>query len=230
MQENTSNILIAAGSNLDNVWTTAVENGYTLYFAQGSYYTYSLPLYAANSAKTIMGFCGLNSATNVSLCTQHDELSLNASAGENGMILIDYIGIDLNSTTYDDDILHFLNMARSLDVDVIMITDYSALCIDMISHMRAIDWTPRGLYLADCIDSQGTREAIGEPYLQYTASHTSFIGDANYTSAITGYSPVYLNNLFKLYSGGGGGGWHYGCARFCRGRDHASGHRNPSCC
>ena len=201
IQENTSNILIAAGSNLENVWTTEVNHGYTLYFAQGSAYTYSLPLYAHNSAKTIIGFCGYNSATNVSLCTPHDKEKLNTSAINNDMTLVDYIGIDLNSSTYDADITHVIDVARGLDIDVIMVNDYSALCIDMINHMRAVDWTPRGLYLVDCIDSQGTREGIGEPYLQYAASHTSFISDANYTSGVTGYTPSQLNDLFLQYSG-----------------------------
>lgn len=193
--------MIAAGSNLETVWTTDINHGYTLFFAQGSSYTYSLPLYAGKSAKTIMGFCGFNSATNVSLCTPHDKVKLNSSAVNNGMMLVDYIGIDFNSPTYFEDITHVIDMARILDIDVILVNDYSALCIDIITHMRDIDWTPRGLYLVDCVDSKNTRDAIGEPYLQYAASHTSFIANANYSSAVTGYTPSHLNNLFKQYSG-----------------------------
>jgi ABC-type branched-subunit amino acid transport system substrate-binding protein len=194
-------LLMASASNLKTVWNPSINSAFTVSFAQGSYFAYSLPLYARNSAKTVISFCGLSSGSNVTLCTVYDLNQLNQSAIDNGMELVDYVSIDLDSSTYIDDMQNAVDTARSEDVDVVVVNDYSKLCIDIVNYMREINWTPKGLNFVDCIYNSATREAIGEPYIQHSVSQTSFFGEGNYTSGTSGYTPAQLNNLFKLYSG-----------------------------
>ena len=158
-----------------------MKNGYTFSMELGSYYAYSLPEYAAKGASRISYFC--NDA--VGECSPSDIQGLNNSARENGMQVIAFNYIDSKVSNYKESMMAAVDAAKNSDADVIVIVDYDVLCIDIVDYMRAINWTPRGLYLVDCNDGPVALEAIGELYIQYSSSYLSFVNDANYTSGNT---------------------------------------------
>ncbi|CAM9197775.1 unnamed protein product, partial [Ectocarpus fasciculatus] len=191
-----SKLLFSAGSSKSTVWTTDVDYGFGMLYPSGGYYEDSLAVFQANGASTVAILCndqpdGSTCPTSSSLTTAIDDL---------GMTLLYDIEIDSSAATYETDLYTSLETiaTSATPVDVLILHDYSDLCIDGVSVLKDLDWTPNALYLVICNTDAAVVEEIGES-IAYATTYDSWGSDGIYVSGISGYTPASFTELFETH-------------------------------
>lgn len=196
--EDADMLLLAAGSNSNSLWNGDVQYGFgTLYAAEGDL-PVALPLYEQQGARTAAYFCSTD--PNANTCTISTQESLTSTFAAAGITLTYYYEVDPTADDYASVLASNIAEIADANVDLVTIHDYSALCIDGIADMQAIDWTPAGVYLQVCNNDVNVVAELGSG-LWYAGSYSMYATDAQYTSGITGITNTEFVSMWSQQYG-----------------------------
>jgi hypothetical protein len=169
--------LVSAGSNSNTVW-----NGNQKY-AVGMLYQDSFKdpmiMFARQGAKTAAYFCStITAAITCPASIQRDIIDPFKTYG----IDVKYsFPLDFTSSGYQAHLTEAMKNISNADVDLIVIRDYSTLCIDVVTLAVELNWTPKGMFTALCTEQPLVVKTFGRNWL-YVTSYTMWSPSAEYKS------------------------------------------------
>lgn len=183
--ETNAMVLLSAGSNQPAVWNGDVQYGYGLLYPGGGYFLDSMPLYKAKGAQTVAFIC--NTAASANSCNSISESDLSTQMTSIGMALTHYYSVNSDSPSYMIDLSNDLVQLAAEDVDVLILADYYAVCVDALSLAVEMDWTPKGTYLSVCNNDANAVAAMGSN-AWYAGTYSAWASQSTYVSGISGMS------------------------------------------
>jgi branched-chain amino acid transport system substrate-binding protein len=194
--EASTKLLFSSGSSKSTVWTTDVDYGFGMLYPSGGYYEDSMAVFEAQGAKNVAILC--NSQADGNTCPTPDALL--TAIDDLDMTLLFDIEIDSSASTYEADLYTALESISSsaAPVDVLILHDYSVLCVDGLQQLQDLDWTPSALYLVICNTDAAAVEEMGSA-IEYATTYDSWASDGVFVSGISGYTPASFTSLFETH-------------------------------
>jgi ABC-type branched-subunit amino acid transport system substrate-binding protein len=175
-------LLLSAGSNMESLWATGPVNAWGMLAVNGGYYEGAMATLASKGASKVYAICNNNAGGKT--CSTNDESFITTAVVAANMTMIDYYEVDSTTSTYMTDLMTGLNIAKTAGADVVVINDYSAVCVDGVAMLQEMGWTPNALFLAVCNGDHTVVAAIGDTAMAYITTYTGFTSVATYTSGI----------------------------------------------
>ncbi len=148
-------------------------------------------------AKTGGFLCNSNPAAN-SCSGRFTSSSLTSTFAALGITVLYYAEINSASSTYTADLNTAMATMASLDIDLLSISDYKALCIDAPNAAAGVGWTPRGMYLMVCISDPVVLDTMGSN-LWYAGSYDAWDSNGTYTSGTGTANQDFKNDFMAQY-------------------------------
>ena len=82
------------------------------------------------------------------------------------------------------------------DVDIIVVHDFSDICIDLTQYARSIDWTPNALFFVVCNNNLDVRTTLGTD-LYYSGTYTEWYAEAGFRSLISNYTTLEYQQMYQ---------------------------------
>lgn len=130
-----------------------------LLYESGTYYKDSLDMFAGSGIATAAILC--NDGT-VNTCQSYDHARVTADFAAMGVSL-EYI-LKLNVEGGEKYLANLTEAVDKLivdDIDMVVVHDFKTLCMDFVAAAKAVDWTPRALYLNLCGQDTAAMAELG---------------------------------------------------------------------